>query len=126
MYIVNVIRVTISYSYYVIHTRLATNMILATNENIGVSVVTTDMRAYVDLGKYWPEGLSINAAFEDLLIKGMKIDKRTLVAAKQGTLARSEYLTLIRLRDWARELSDNKKLTIDEILVLKDEEEDSS
>lgn len=99
------------------------NVLMATNANIGLSVLGTDMRAYVDLSQYWRNGLSINAAYEELLMKGMKIDRRTLAAAKDGSLARSEYLTLIRLRDWARELSGNKKLTIDDILVMKKDEE---
>lgn len=82
-----------------------------------------DMRAYVDIGKYWNEKLSVNAAYEELIMKGMKIDRRTLSSARNGTLARSEYSTLIRLRDWARELSGNYKLSIDEILVIKEEED---
>lgn len=99
------------------------NVQLATGEMIGVSVLDQNMRAYVDLSQFWREGLSINAAYEELLMKGMKVDRRTLAAAKDGTLARSEYLTLVRLRDWARELSGNKKLTIDDILVIKDDED---
>ncbi len=99
------------------------NVQLATGEMIGVSVLDLNMRAYVDLSQFWREGLSINAAYEELLMKGMKVDRRTLAAAKDGTLARSEYLTLVRLRDWARELSGNKKLTIDDILVIEDDEE---
>ncbi len=99
------------------------NVQLATGEMIGVSVLEQNMRAYVDLSQFWREGLSINAAYEELLMKGMKVDRRTLAAAKDGTLARSEYLTLVRLRDWARELSGNKKLTIDDILVIKDDED---
>jgi hypothetical protein len=82
------------------------------------------MRVYVDLSKYWKSGLSVNAAYEELLMKGMKIDRRTLAAAKDGTLARSEYLTLIRLRDWAREISNNPTLSIDDLLVLKSDESD--
>ncbi|MEM8673437.1 MAG: hypothetical protein AAGF83_06140 [Cyanobacteria bacterium P01_G01_bin.67] len=80
------------------------------------------MRAYVDISQYWDENLSVNTAYEELIVKGMKIDRRTLAAAKNGTLARSEYSTLIRLRDWARELSGIQDLSIDDILVIKEDE----
>ena len=102
-----------------------TNVQAATNAMIGISVFESDMRAYVDLSKFWRKGLSINAAYEELLMRGMKIDRRTLSSAKEGTLARSEYLTLVRLRDWARELSGNRQLTIDDILVVKDDDNSS-
>ena len=102
-----------------------TNAMLALNANImDVQANGLDMRAYVDIGKYWKDGLSVNAAYEDLIMKGMKIDRRTLSSAKDGTLARSEYSTLIRLRDWIRELSGNEKLCIDDLLVIKQNEED--
>lgn len=78
------------------------------------------MRVYVNIAKYWPHDLSVNAAYEQLLIKGMKIDRRTLTAAKAGTLSRSEYLTLLRLRNWLREITGNKKLTIDDLLKVED------
>ena len=91
---------------------------------IDVQLASSNMRAYVDIGKYWQEGLSVNAAYEDLIMKGMKIDRRTLSSAKDGTLSRSEYSTLIRLRDWSRELSGNKKLCIDDILIIKEEYDD--
>lgn len=101
-----------------------TNAVLALSANImDVQVTGSDMRAYVDIGKYWKDGLSVNAAYEDLLIKGLKVDRRTLSSAKEGTLARSEYSTLIRLRDWVRELSGNKKLCIDDLLVIRDDED---
>ncbi len=101
-----------------------TNALLALSANImDVQVNSSDMRAYVDIGKYWSEGLSVNAAYEDLIMKGMKIDRRTLSSAKDGTLARSEYSTLIRLRDWIRELSGNDKLCIDDLLVIKEDED---
>jgi hypothetical protein len=99
------------------------NVKMPTNAIIDLTVLDLDMRAYVDLSKFWRDNLSINAAYEELLMKGMKVDRRTLAAAKDGTLARSEYLTLVRLRDWARELSGNQLLTIDDILVIKDEED---
>ena len=100
-----------------------TNALIAFSANImDVKVNSSDMRAYVDIGKYWAEGLSVNAAYEDLIMKGMKIDRRTLSSAKDGTLARSEYSTLIRLRDWIREISGNDQLCIDDLLVIKEEE----
>ncbi|MGL5944238.1 MAG: hypothetical protein ACRC2S_28485 [Waterburya sp.] len=102
------------------------NAQLAINANIiDVKVSDLDMRAYVDIGKYWNEKLSVNAAYEELIMKGMKIDRRTLSSAKNGTLARSEYSTLIRLRDWVRELSGNKQLSIDDILVIKEDEKET-
>jgi hypothetical protein len=101
-----------------------TNALLPQNANImNVQVKCSDMRAYVDIGKYWKKGLSVNAAYEDLIVKGMKIDRRTLSSAKNGTLARSEYSTLIRIRDWVRELSGNEALCIDDILVIKEDED---
>lgn len=103
------------------------NVPLTINANIiDVKVSDFDMRAYVDISKYWTENLSVNAAYEELIMKGMKIDRRTLSSAKNGTLARSEYSTLIRLRDWVRELSGNENLSIDDILVIrKDDDIDS-
>jgi hypothetical protein len=83
------------------------------------------MRVYVDIGRFWKEGLSVNAAYEQLIMRGMKIDRRTLSSAKDGTLARSEYSTLIRLRDWVRELSGNSSLSIEDILIIKKDEEDT-
>ena len=101
-----------------------TNAVIAFDANIiDVQAKSLNMRAYVDIGKYWKDGLSVNAAYEELLIKGMKIDRRTLSSAKDGTLARSEYSTLIRLRDWVRELTGNKKLCIDDLLVIKGDDE---
>ena len=101
-----------------------TNALLETNERIDVEeIILSQMRAYVDIGKYWPEGLSVNAAYEQLLIKGLKVDQRTLNAARKGILSRSEYITLIRLRDWIRDISDDRELKIDDLLVLKEDEE---
>lgn len=85
-----------------------------------------DMRAYVDIGRFWDEKLSVNAAYEELIVQGMKIDRRTLSSAKNGTLARSEYSTLIRLRNWARQLSGNNELSIDDILVIREDAEDEN
>ena len=100
-----------------------TNAQLDINENINqVQNINPQMRAYIDIGKYWQDGLSINAAYEELLIKGMKIDRRTLSSAKEGTLARSEYSTLVRLRDWVRELSGDENICIDDLLIIKENE----
>ena len=102
-----------------------TNALLSLDANIiGVQANSLNMRAYVDIGQFWTDGLSINAAYEGLLIKGRKIDRRTLTSAKEGTLTRSEYSTLVRLRDYARELSGNENLRIEDILVIKENEED--
>jgi hypothetical protein len=76
---------------------------------------------YVDIGSYWPKNLSVNAAYEELLMQGRKVDRRTLVAAKTGILTKSEYLTLIRLRDWVREISGNPSLTVDDLLKIENE-----
>ncbi|MEG3437745.1 hypothetical protein V0288_11500 [Pannus brasiliensis CCIBt3594] len=81
----------------------------------------TIVRVYVDIGKFWPVELSVNAAYEQLLIRGAKVDRRTLSAARSGTLARSEYLTLLRLRDWVRDLTGNSELTIDDLLRVEDD-----
>ncbi len=100
-----------------------TNAVIALNAKIiDVQAKSLNMRAYVDIGKYWKDDLSVNAAYEELLIKGLKIDRRTLSSAKDGTLARSEYSTLIRLRDWVRELTGNKQLCIDDLLVIKEDD----
>ena len=74
------------------------------------------MKVYVDLSEYWPNGLSLNAAYEDLLTQGRKVDRRTLSNAKAGTLAKSEFVTLIRLRDWLRDVTKNPELKIDDLL----------
>lgn len=101
------------------------NAPLAINANIiDVQHSDSEMKAYVDISKYWKENLSVNAAYEELIMKGMKIDRRTLSSAKNGTLSRSEYSTLIRLRDWVRELSGDEKISIEDILVIKEDEDD--
>ena len=82
------------------------------------------VKVYVNIGKYWKEGMSVNAAYDDLITKGLRVDRRTLSSAKEGTLSRSEYSTLISLRDWVREISGNKKISIEDILVIEEDEED--
>ena len=78
------------------------------------------MKVYVDIGSYWPEDLSINAAYEELLMQGVKVDRRTLGAAKAGKLSKSDFATLIKLRDWVRELTRNKELTIDDLMIQEE------
>ena len=80
---------------------------------------------YVDISKYWPEGESVNAVYEDQLMRGRKIDRRTLASAKKGKLFKSDYITQVYLRDFAREQSGDEKLTIDDLLVIKDDESDA-
>jgi hypothetical protein len=74
------------------------------------------LKVYVDIGSYWPDGLSVNAAYEELLMQGVKIDRRTLSSAKSGTLTKSDFTTLVKLRDWVRRLAHDDRLTIDDIL----------
>jgi hypothetical protein len=78
------------------------------------------LKICVDIGSYWPDGLSVNAAYEELLMQGIKIDRRTLSSAKSGTLSKSDFATLIKLRDWVRQLAHNDKLTIDDIMKQQD------
>lgn len=82
------------------------------------------MRCYVNFGDYWPENLSVNAAYERLLVKGWKVDRRTLSAAKKGELIKSDFSTLVHLRNWARELTKNPNLTIDEMLTIEDKKKE--
>jgi hypothetical protein len=81
------------------------------------------MKVYVNIGKYWKEGMSVNAAYDDLITKGLRVDRRTLSLAKNGTLSRSEYSTLISLRDWVREISGDKKISVEDILVIKEDKD---
>jgi hypothetical protein len=74
------------------------------------------VKVYVDIGSYWPDSLSVNAAYEELLMQGIKIDRRTLSAAKAGTLTKSDFATLIKLRNWVRQLTENKDLTVDDLM----------
>ncbi|RUS93136.1 hypothetical protein DSM106972_097300 [Dulcicalothrix desertica PCC 7102] len=53
-------------------------------------------------------------------MQGVKIDRRTLLAAKSGTLTKSDFATLIKLRNWVRQLRNDDKLTIDDILKQED------
>jgi len=78
------------------------------------------MRAYVNISKYWPEGITVNGAYEEMFLEeGIKIDKRTLMSAKKGTLTRCEFITLVRIRDWLRKKTGNEKITIDDLIVIK-------
>ncbi|NJL11241.1 MAG: hypothetical protein HC908_16735 [Calothrix sp. SM1_7_51] len=75
-----------------------------------------NVKVYVDIGSYWPDGVSVNAAYEELLMQGVKIDRRTIAAAKAGKLTKSDFATLIKLRNWVRQLTGNKELTVDNLL----------
>jgi len=88
--------------------------------SIDVNILETTMRVCVDVSEYWPNGLSLNAAYEDLLMQGRKVDRRTLSNAKAGTLTKSEFTTLIKLRDWLREITKNPELKIDDLLKQRD------
>jgi len=77
------------------------------------------MKVYVDISQYWPQNLSLNAVYEELLLQGRKIDRRTLSGAKAGTLTKSEFVTLVKLRDWLRERTNNPDLKIDDLLIEK-------
>lgn len=96
--------------------RLVINVILYKHENINVNTLELNVKVYVDIGSYWPEDLSINAAYEELLMQGVKVDRRTLAAAKAGKLTKSDFATLIKLRDWVRQLTSNKELKIDDLM----------
>jgi hypothetical protein len=100
---------------------MSNNVLALARESIDVNALELNMRVYVDIGSYWPKNLSVNAAYEELLMQGRKVDRRTLVAAKTGILTKSEYLTLIRLRDWVREISGNPSLTVDDLLKIENE-----
>lgn len=81
--------------------------------------------AYVDISKYWPEGESVNAVYEDQLMRGRKIYRRTLASAKEGKLFKSDYIILVYLRDFAREQSGDENLAIDDLLAITEDESDS-
>lgn len=105
---------TLSFNVKVV--RLVINVILYKHENINVNTLELNVKVYVDIGSYWPEDLSINAAYEELLMQGVKVDRRTLAAAKAGKLTKSDFATLIKLRDWVRQLTSNKELKIDDLM----------
>lgn len=99
---------------------MVANVLHLPRESINVNALAQCMKVYVDLGKYWPEGLSINAAYEELIMQGRKVDRRTLSAAKAGNLIKSEYATLVRLRDWVRDITGNPKLSIEDLFRHED------
>jgi hypothetical protein len=76
-----------------------------------------DVKVVVDISPYWPKNLSINAVYEELLRQDKKIDRRTLVAAKEGRLSKCDFLTLIRLRDFASQQA-GRELLIDDLFQL--------
>lgn len=101
-----------------------TNVLAEANAKIGLTnpAHALAMRIFVDLSHYWPDELSVNKAYEQLIIRGTKIDRRSLYQARKGQLARCELLTLVRLRDWAREMSGQKNLSLEDILVERPDE----
>lgn len=101
---------------------MSVNVLKYKHGRINLSTINSKfnlMEVYVDLRPYWPKGLSINAAYEELLLKGLKVDRRTLSAAKAGTLTKSEFITLVKLRDWIRQLTGKPEITIDDLLRIE-------
>jgi hypothetical protein len=80
-------------------------------------------KVYVDLSPYWPSGKSIASVYEQLLLEGNKIDRRTLSSAKSGLLTKSEFATLVKLRDWVRKETGRSDLAIDDLLRFEPEED---
>ncbi|MEB3828396.1 hypothetical protein [Phormidium sp. CCY1219] len=80
-------------------------------------------KVYVDLSPYWPEGKSISSVYEELLVEGNKVDRRTLSSAKSGLLAKAEFATLVKLRDWVRKETGRSNLAIDDLLRFKAQED---
>jgi hypothetical protein len=74
----------------------------------------------IDISDYWPTGLSVNKAYEDSIRKNCRIDRRTLTAAREGKLAKCEVGTLIRLRDFAAQMS-GKKLALEDVMRFEEE-----
>ena len=77
----------------------------------------SEMAVYVDLSRYWtdPKNPTIEEAH-----RKTGLDKRTLSAARKGQLERSQFETLLALRDFASELA-GKRLSLEEILRKTDE-----
>lgn len=96
-----------------------TNVLSCKHGSINVEALESKMKIYVDISQYWPQNLSLNAVYEELLLQGRKIDRRTLSGAKAGTLTKSEFVTLVKLRDWLRERTNNPDLKIDDLLMQK-------
>lgn len=82
-----------------------------------------DVKVFVDIGAYWPkdsEGKeqSVNSVYKDLLRQNKEVDRRSLTAAKEGRLAKSDYTTLLNLRDFvAQQLG--RPISVDEILRIE-------
>lgn len=76
---------------------------------------------FVDISPYWPKELSVNAAYEDLLRQDKKIDRRTLIAAKEGRLTKCEFSTLLKLRDFASQRAE-RQLSIDDLFQTVEED----
>ncbi len=81
-----------------------------------------DVKVVVDISPYWPKNLSINAVYEDLLRQDKKIDRRTLVAAKEGRLTKCDFSTLIRLREFASQQA-GRELLIDDLFQIIQEDD---
>ncbi len=79
------------------------------------------MKVFVDISPYWSKELSINAAYEDLLRQDKKIDRRTLIAAKEGRLTKCEFSTLFKLRDFASQLAE-RQLSLDDLFQIVEED----
>ena len=79
------------------------------------------MTKFVDIGKYWKEGDSVNKVFELTIERGEKVDRNSLTLAKKGKLRRCEISTLWNIFSLAKYLSGNKNLNLEDI--LKDDEE---
>jgi len=90
---------------------------------IGLKLSGGDVKVVVDISPYWPKNLSVNAVYEDLLRQDRKIDRRTLVAAKEGRLTKCDFSTLVRLREFASQQA-GRKLSTDDLFHVIDIEED--
>ncbi len=77
---------------------------------------------FVDISPYWPQDLSINAVYEDLVRQDKKIDRRTLVAAKEGRLTKCDFSTLLKLRDFASQRAE-RRLSIDDLFQIVEEDD---
>lgn len=78
------------------------------------------MKVFVDISPYWPQELSINAVYEDLLRQDKKIDRRTLAAAKEGRLTKCDFSTLLKLRDFASQRAE-RRLSLDDLFQIVEE-----
>jgi hypothetical protein len=87
------------------------------------------VKVFVDISPYWPKDsatkdLSVNAVYEDLLRQDRKVDRRTLSAAKEGRLAKCDFTTLVKLRDFASHVV-GRQLSIDDIFRVEEDKDDA-